>query len=193
MPRSASLLLLNSLSGRQNNFHELCKRTLLYLLISRTRILKVSSTLCRTLADVSINLQPKCFARSRPSRKVVINLEKLRRLEPTICTDLSFIFQVTLVCHDNNRDIILILHAQYLLVENVDFLEGVARGNRVYKQKTLPSPHILLSHSTINSISQVKANVACATGKDILVFFLTCSVEDIKKGDLVVDNALFSV
>ena len=41
--------------------------TLLYFLISRTKLLKASSTLIRCLAEVSINLHPKCFARSRPS------------------------------------------------------------------------------------------------------------------------------
>lgn len=46
---------------RSSNF------TLLYFLISRTRLLNASSTLIRCLAEVSINLQPKCLARSRPS------------------------------------------------------------------------------------------------------------------------------
>jgi hypothetical protein len=32
-----------------------------------------------------------------------------------------------------------------------------------------------------------------ATEKEILIFFLTCSVEDIKKGDFIVNNALFPV
>jgi hypothetical protein len=41
--------------------------SLLYLLISRTRFVNASSTLIRCLADVSMNLQPKCLARSRPS------------------------------------------------------------------------------------------------------------------------------
>ena len=41
--------------------------TLLYFRISRTSWLNASSTLIRCLAEVSMNLQPKCFARSRPS------------------------------------------------------------------------------------------------------------------------------
>jgi hypothetical protein len=41
--------------------------TLLYRRISRTRVEKASSTLIRCLAEVSINLQLKCLARSRPS------------------------------------------------------------------------------------------------------------------------------
>jgi len=44
-------------------------QTLLYFRISRTRLVKASSTLIRCLAEVSINLQPKCLARSRPSTK----------------------------------------------------------------------------------------------------------------------------
>lgn len=42
-------------------------RTLLYFRISRTSWLNASSTLMRFFAEVSMNLQPKCFARSRPS------------------------------------------------------------------------------------------------------------------------------
>ncbi len=42
-----------------------CSR--LYLLISRTRLLKASSTLIRCLALVSMKRHPKCFANSRPS------------------------------------------------------------------------------------------------------------------------------
>ena len=41
--------------------------TLLYRLISRTSNEKVSSTLARCFADVSMNLQFKCLAKSRPS------------------------------------------------------------------------------------------------------------------------------
>ena len=43
--------------------------TLLYFRISRTRLVKASSTLIRCLAEVSMNLQPKCLARSRPSKR----------------------------------------------------------------------------------------------------------------------------
>lgn len=41
--------------------------TLLNFLISLTSWLNASSTLMRCLAEVSMNLQLKCFARSRPS------------------------------------------------------------------------------------------------------------------------------
>lgn len=47
------------------------ERTLLYFLISRTRLLKASSTLILCFADVSINLHPKCLAKSRPSEKLM--------------------------------------------------------------------------------------------------------------------------
>ena len=46
---------------RSDNF------TLSYFLISHTRLLNTSSTLIRCFAEVSINRQPSCLARSRPS------------------------------------------------------------------------------------------------------------------------------
>ncbi len=50
---------------------EKTKQTLLYLRISRTRLMNASSTLIRCLAEVSMNLHPKCLARSRPSDATV--------------------------------------------------------------------------------------------------------------------------
>jgi hypothetical protein len=58
---------------------------------------------------------------------------KLRKLEHTICTNLSLVFQVTFVRDDNNGNLVVILHSQDLLVEGVDFLERVARSDRIYK------------------------------------------------------------
>lgn len=72
---SNSTLLLYCLSEGEIIFTNsiTLKRTLLLLcsgfLISWMRLLKASSTLCRTFADVSISLQPRCLARSSPSWK----------------------------------------------------------------------------------------------------------------------------
>ena len=69
-------------------------RTLLYLRISRTRVVNASSTLIRCLADVSMNLQLKCFARSRPSVEVVQSIQAHSRILlhhlPFIPTCLSY-------------------------------------------------------------------------------------------------------
>lgn len=65
----SNILLLYSLSEGEIIIIALKRTLLLYsgFLISRMRLLKASSTLCRTFADVSISLQPRCLARSRPS------------------------------------------------------------------------------------------------------------------------------
>ena len=67
---STSLLLLYTGSDGRQLFKSLAEHTLLYFLISRTRLLKASSTLSRCLAEVSMNLQLKCLAKSRPSAAV---------------------------------------------------------------------------------------------------------------------------
>lgn len=106
-------------------------RTLLYFLISRTKLVKASSTLIRCLADVSMNLQPKCFARSRPSDKRVQHQSHLitrqlgHPITRTIHTDLTFILQVALVRHHNYRERILVFHSENLLVECADLLKRV--------------------------------------------------------------------
>jgi len=46
--------------------HEKYDRPCYIFWYSRTRLLKASSTLIRCLADVSMNLHPKCLAKSRP-------------------------------------------------------------------------------------------------------------------------------
>ena len=70
--RAASLLLLYMVVSREatsrgERVSERVRPTLLYRRISRTRLQNASSTLMRCLAEVSRNLAPKCFARSRPS------------------------------------------------------------------------------------------------------------------------------
>ena len=60
-------------------------------------------------------------------------------------------FQVTLIRDNNYREIVLIFHPQYLLVEGIDLLEGVSGCNGIYKEITLPSPHALHSHSAKNN------------------------------------------
>jgi len=43
---------------------------------------------------------------------------------------LALLLQIALVAHKNHGHIVLILHAENLLTEHVDFLKGAARGNR---------------------------------------------------------------
>lgn len=60
-------LKVDQLESRRQEGVVTMKLTLLYLRISRTRLLKASSTLSLCFAEVSMNWQPKCLASSRPS------------------------------------------------------------------------------------------------------------------------------
>lgn len=53
----------------------------------------------------------------------------LREITTLIYANLSLIFQVTLVCDDYNGKGIFVLDAENLLVECVDFLDRVTRGD----------------------------------------------------------------
>jgi len=110
--------------------------TLLYFLISRTRLLKASSTLMRCFADVSMNLHPKCLARSRPSivRRFVSMIQtNIRKDKPTVHANLPLVFQVTLVCDNDDRERVLVLYPKDLLMKSADFLKRVAGCDGVYE------------------------------------------------------------
>lgn len=84
---------------------------------------------------------------------------------------LTLVLEIALVCHDDNREVVLVLHAcsvllvssllsilkrerartQDLLVEGANLLERVARGDRVHEQESLPSPHVLLPHGSADT------------------------------------------
>lgn len=100
--------------------------TLLYCLISRTSWWKASSTLILDLADVSMNWQPNCLARSWPSVigkqcvcKPILKWEPeedgKRRL--TMLTDLALCFKIALVGHHDDREGVAVFDSQNLLVE----------------------------------------------------------------------------
>src|SRR5271154_6938812 len=107
--------------------------------------MNASSTLMRCLADVSINLQPKCFARSLPSVDVD-DTHQLANLwlapggdkgKLTVFANLTFVLEIHLVCNKNHREGLSILDTQNALMEGSDFLERVARGNAIDEQETL--------------------------------------------------------
>lgn len=64
--------------------------------------------------------------------------------------DLAFMLEIALVGNKDDGEKVLVLDTENLLVECGDFLERVARCDRVDKQETFSSAHILLSHGTIN-------------------------------------------
>ena len=96
------------------------KRTLLYLRISRTRLLKASSTLIRCLADVSTSLHPRSLASSRPSAAITVSKCRSvidrggcegRRGVHTVHANLALILQIALISNQDDRETILVLHS----------------------------------------------------------------------------------
>jgi len=90
-----------------------------------------------------------------------------------IHTDLSLVLEIAFVSDDNHWKGVLVLYAKNLLVESRDFFKGVARGDRVNQKETLSRAHVLFPHGA--------------------VFFLSCSIEDVEKRYLVVDDTLLAV
>ena len=113
----------------------------------------------------------------------------------TIHADLTLVFKIAFVRNDDNGERVLIFDSEDLLVEGADFLERVARCDRIDEEETFTGAHILLAHSTVSS--KIHLVIACADNGiyDCCapVFFLSCRVQHIKKCDLLVDYALFSV
>ena len=113
---SACRLLLCEAYRQQNE--DLCKigRTLLYFLISRTRLLNASSTLMRCFADVSMNRQPKCLARSLPSSRqisvlsVPVGMMQYER-KRTMRAYLTLVFEVALVGDDDDRKVVPVFYS----------------------------------------------------------------------------------
>jgi len=80
----------------------------------------------------------------------------------TVHADLALKFEVAFVCHDDDGERILVLHAQDLLVERADFLERVPRGDRVDEQKPFTGPHVLLAHGTNKRSKDKRVRPPCA-------------------------------
>jgi hypothetical protein len=85
----------------------------------------------------------------------------------------SLAIQIALVSDDDHGEVVLVLDAQYLLLESLDLFKGLLRGDGVDEQETFAGAHVLFSHGR--------------------VFFLSCRVEHVEKGDLVVNDALLAV
>ena len=92
---------------------------------------------------------------------------------PTFCAHLSFTLQVALVAHYDDREVVLVLDPQYLLLECHDLLVALAGRDAVHQQEPFTCSHVLLAHRRI--------------------LFLTGRVEDIEERDFIVNHALLAV
>lgn len=99
----------------------------------------------------------------------------LGELAALVRADLPLILEVGLICDDDAREVVLVLDAygcgasaigekrerdavertEDLLMKGADFVERVARGDRVDQQEALARPHVLLAHSTAHMRASV--------------------------------------
>lgn len=99
--------------------------------------------------------------------------EVLGEVTALVHADLALILEITLVRHDDDRERVLVLDPEDLLVEDADFFEGVSGRDGVDQKEALASSHVLLPHGAI--------------------FLLASRVEDVEEGNLVVNDALLPV
>jgi len=110
----------------------------------------------------------------------------------TIHSNLPLIFQVAFVSRDNDGEGILVLDAENLLVKCGDFLERIARGDRVHQEEALSGAHVLLPHGT-NHASSVRRLDHIQKNKNTPIFLLSGRVEDIKQRYFLIDDTLLAV
>jgi hypothetical protein len=82
-------------------------------------------------------------------------------------------FQIALVTNHDDWEVILVLHTEDLLLERENFLKALSACYAVDEEKAFACTHVLFAHGA--------------------VFFLACCVEDVKKSDFIVDEALLAV
>jgi len=91
----------------------------------------------------------------------------------TFCAHLPLALQIALVAHNDDGEVVLVLDAQYLLLERLDLLIALPRRDAVDQQEALARPHVLLAHGR--------------------VLLLPGRVEHVQQRYLVVDDALLAV
>jgi hypothetical protein len=72
-----------------------------------------------------------------------------RVLGRTFCAHLPLAVQIALVSNNDDREVVLVLDAQNLLLECDDLLEALARCYAVYEQEAFACSHILLAHGRV--------------------------------------------
>jgi hypothetical protein len=91
----------------------------------------------------------------------------------TFCAHLPLALQIALVANDDDREVVPVLDAQYLLLKCDHLLEALPGCDAVDEEEAFASSHVLLAH--------------CG------VLFLTGRVEDVEERNLIVDDALLTV
>lgn len=94
-------------------------------------------------------------------------------VQRTLLRNLSLALQIALVSDNNNWEVVLVLDSQDLLLKGHDLLEGLSAGDAVDQKEALAGAHVLLAHGG--------------------VLFLASGIENVEKGDLIVNDALLAV
>lgn len=115
---------------------------------------------------------------SRPLRRLSVGLAERRDkvFIITLSRNHTFVFEITFVAHQYNREVIAFLFAldsQDLPVQSMDLVERLLGVYREYEHKSLSIDHVLFPHCSI--------------------LLLACGVEDVEEGKLVIDDALLSI
>ena len=76
-------------------------------------------------------------------------ISRIVQLYHTLLRHLSLLLQIALVADQDDGEIVLVLDAQYLLLEGEDFLEGLFGGDGVDEQEAFSGSHVLLSHGGV--------------------------------------------
>lgn len=85
----------------------------------------------------------------------------------------SLLVEIAFVADDNDREVVLVLNAEDLLLECHDFFKGLTRCDGVDQEEAFARSHILFAHGR--------------------VFFLSGGIEDIQQSDLIVNDTLLAV
>ena len=68
----------------------------------------------------------------------------------TVHPNLALVFQVALIGDQDDRETVLVLDSQDLLVERANFFEGVPGGDRVDEQEPFARAHVLFPHGAVD-------------------------------------------
>lgn len=80
-------------------------------------------------------------------------------------------------------------------MESPDFVERVARGNRVNKKEALSRPHVLLAHCPAPPTSHQYNRMRRweERRKNARVFLLSSGIQYVQQRNLLIDHALLAV
>ena len=74
----------------------------------------------------------------------------------TVHANLTLVFEITFVPNEHHRKVVFVLDSKDLLMELVDFLEGLSSGDRVNEDEPFSGAHVLLAHRPISEKGHIR-------------------------------------